>query len=203
MIKATAYLRVSTAEQSLENQRPQVEAYAKAHGYTLVEVYAESESGWRQGHQAELKRLFADLRSGRRRYDVLLVVALDRLTRGGIGIMWQTINTFEVHGCRVVSLKETWTEVSGPFRDLFQAITAWSASYESDRKSQNTRAGQARILKAGVTSKGRKITQLGRPKGAKDKGRRKRTGYLLRYANKDQKRDREPSGTAAERGSEG
>jgi DNA invertase Pin-like site-specific DNA recombinase len=184
MIKATAYLRVSTAEQSLENQRPQVESYAKAHGYTLVEVYAESESGWRQGHQAELKRLLADLRSGRRKYDVLLVVALDRLTRGGIGIMWQTINTFELHGCRVVSLNESWTEVSGPFRELFQLITAWSANYESERKSENTRAGQARTLKAGVTSKGRKITQLGRPKGSKDKKPRRKAGYLQRYAGR-------------------
>lgn len=60
------------ADQSLENQRPQVEAYAQAHGYTLVEVYAESESGWRQGHQTELKRILVDLRSGKRKYDVLL-----------------------------------------------------------------------------------------------------------------------------------
>ena len=48
--KAAAYLRVSTADQSLENQRPQVEAYAQAHGYSLVEIYAESETAWHQGH---------------------------------------------------------------------------------------------------------------------------------------------------------
>jgi DNA invertase Pin-like site-specific DNA recombinase len=132
--------------------------------------------------QAELKRLLADLRGGRRQYNVLLVVALDRLTRRGIGIMWQLVNTFEMYGCRVISLKESWTEVSGSFRELFQAITAWSASYESERKPQNTRAGQARILKAGVTSKGWKLTQLGRPKDSKDKKQRRRAGYLQRYA---------------------
>jgi DNA invertase Pin-like site-specific DNA recombinase len=177
MIKVAAYLRVSTADQSLENQRPQVEAYAQSHGYTLVEVYAESESGWRQGHQTELKRLLSDLRSGKRKYDVLLIVALDRLTRGGIGVMWQLVNTFEIYHCRVISLKENWTEVEGPFRELFQAITAWSAKYESDRKSQNTKAGQERARKYGTRS------GVGIGKRGKDKnpnGRRK-AGYLQRW----------------------
>jgi DNA invertase Pin-like site-specific DNA recombinase len=177
MTKAAAYLRVSTADQSLENQRPQVEAYAKAHDYTLVEIYAESETAWRQGHQAELKRLLADLRRGKRKYDVLLVVALDRLTRGGIGIMWQTVNAFEVYDCRVVSLKEPWTEVSGPFRELFQAITAWSAAYESERKSQNTKAGQARARLHGTRS-GVGIGQRGKDKNPNG---RRRAGYLNRW----------------------
>jgi hypothetical protein len=53
------------------------------------------------------------------------------------------------------------------------------------------------VLKAGVTSKGRKIKRLGRPKGAKDKGKRRRTGYLLRYANVEQKSIREAVGTEA------
>jgi DNA invertase Pin-like site-specific DNA recombinase len=184
MIRAAAYLRVSTADQSLENQRPQVEAYALAHGYTLNEIYAESESAFYQGHQTELARLLADLRKGKRKYDVLLIVALDRLTRGGIGVMWQLVNTFELHHCRVISLSEPWTASDGLERELMQAVVAYSANYESKRKSQNTRAGQARILKAGVTSKGRKLTQLGRPKGSKDKKQRRKAGYLQRYAGR-------------------
>lgn len=47
---------------------------------------------------------------------------------------------------------------------------------ESERRSERTRAGLTRAVKEGK--------KLGRPQGSKDKKKRKRTGYLLRYANK-------------------
>ena len=54
-------------------------------------------------------------------------------------------------------------------------ITAWVAEFESKRRSERTLAGLARALREGK--------KLGRPKGSKDKAKRQRTGYLLRYAN--------------------
>ena len=60
--------------------------------------------------------------------------------------------------------------------DLLYAITAWVAEFESKRKSERILAGLARAVKEGK--------KLGRPEGSKDKRKRRRTGYLLRYANK-------------------
>ena len=57
---------------------------------------------------------------------------------------------------------------------MLYAITAWVAEFESKRRSERTKAGLARAVSEGK--------QLGRPKGATDKRKRKRTGYLLRYA---------------------
>ncbi len=60
--------------------------------------------------------------------------------------------------------------------ELLYSITAWVAKFESDRRSERVKAGQARALREGKS--------LGRPKGSKDKRRRRKSGYLLRYAGK-------------------
>jgi len=175
-VKAALYLRVSTTEQNVDNQLPALEAYAESRGWQIVETYRENESAWRAGHQRELARLLADIR-GKRKYDVLLIWALDRLSRQGIGMLLQLINSFEVYGCHVVSVNESWTHPdAGPMREMFIAMSAWAAKFESDRRSERTKAGLARAIANGK--------KLGRPAGKKNKGKRKRTGYLLRYANK-------------------
>jgi len=106
-MKAALYLRVSTTEQNVDNQLPALEAYAESRGWQIVETYRENESAWRAGHQRELARLLADIRGGKRKYDVLLIWALDRLSRQGIGPLLQLINSFEVYGCHVVSVNES------------------------------------------------------------------------------------------------
>ncbi len=176
-MKAALYLRVSTTEQNVDNQLPAIEAYAESRGWQIVEIYRENESAWRAGHQRELARLLADIRSGKRKYDMLLIWSLDRLSRQGIGPLLQLINSIEIYGCHVVSVNESWTHPdAGPMREMFIAMSAWAAKFESDRRSERTKAGLARAIANGK--------KLGRPIGRKDKGKRKRTGYLLRYANK-------------------
>ena len=174
-MKVTAYLRVSSDQQTTDNQLPAIKAWCERRGYELTEIYAENESAWRNGHQKELARLLGDLRSGRRKFDILLIWSLDRLSRQGIGAILQLISTFETNGCHVISIQESWTVVNGPMRELFIAMAAWAAKFESDKRSERTKAGLARAVASGK--------KLGRPSGSKDKGRRKRTGYLLRYAD--------------------
>lgn len=173
MAKVIIYLRVSTKEQTTENQLPVLEKWVTDRGYELVEVYSENESAWHSGHQRELARLFADLH--RRKVDMCLVWALDRLTREGIPRIFELVNKFKANGVQVISYQETWTEQSGPMADLLYAITAWVAEFESKRRSERIKAGIERLRKEGKP--------VGRPKGAKDKHKRARVGYLLRYAN--------------------
>lgn len=174
MVKTAAYLRVSTDQQDFNNQIQPVKDWCASHWWGEPEIYAESESGWRAGHQRELARLLADVRSGRRHYDYLIVFALDRLTRGGIAACLQLVHSFELAGCKVVSIKENWIADAGPMRDLFAAFVAWAAQYESTRKSQNTKAGLDKARANGV--------RLGRPPGRKDsKPRRKKRPVAFRY----------------------
>jgi len=175
-MKAALYLRVSTTEQNVDNQLPALEAYARSRGWQISGVYSESESAWKSGHQAELSRLLKELRTGQRKYDVVLIWALDRLSRLGPLTILTLVDSFKRAGCKVVSLQEPWTEVDGAINDVLYSLIAWVAKYESDRRSERTKLGLARALKEGK--------KLGRPAGSKDKGKRKRTGYLLRYADK-------------------
>ena len=61
MAKVVIYLRVSSSEQTTENQLPALHKWIADRGHELVEVYSENESAWKSGHQRELSRLFADL----------------------------------------------------------------------------------------------------------------------------------------------
>jgi len=173
MAKVIIYLRVSTKEQTTENQLPVLEKWVTDRGYELIEVYSENESAWHSGHQRELARLFNDLK--RRKVDMCLVWALDRLTREGVAAILNLVDRFKRYGVRVISLQESWTEAPGDMADLLYAITGWVANFESKRRSERTKAGLQRALAHGK--------RLGRPKGSRDQRRRVRTGYLLRYAD--------------------
>lgn len=172
-MKAAIYSRVSTQDQSTDNQVPVLEKWASERGLTLVNSYVEQESAWRSGHQKELARLLSDCRNGRRKFDVVLVWALDRLSREGAAAVLNLINSFNAYGVKVISYQEPWTEAPGEIGEVLYAIAGWVAKMESERRSERTLAGLERARREGKT--------LGRPVGSKDKGKRKRTGYLLRY----------------------
>ncbi len=80
-MKVCIYSRVSTGEQETKNQYMVLSDWAKQRGYEVVSIYQEEESAWKAGHQRVLANLIAD--AGKRRFQVVLVWALDRLSREG------------------------------------------------------------------------------------------------------------------------
>ena len=66
---------------------------------------------------------------------------------------------------KVLSYQESWTEAPGELAELLYALTGWVARMESQRRSERTKAGLARAVAQGK--------KLGRPKGSKDKKRRR------------------------------
>lgn len=171
-LRAAIYLRVSTSEQDTANQLPALEGLARRRGYEVVAVYSENETAWRAGHQVELARLIED--SGHSKFDMVLVWALDRLSREGALAILSLVDKLKRYGVKVVSLQEVWTEAPGELADILYAITGWVARMESQRRSERTKAGLARVKANGKS--------LGRPPGSRDKRHRSRRGYLLRYA---------------------
>lgn len=171
-MRIAAYLRVSTKEQEYANQLPAVLAYAAARGWPEPVIFAENESAFLAGHQKELARLLKELRAGKK-YDFLIVFALDRFTRGTIREVIPLIDSFERLGCKLVSVKEEWIADSGPMRDIFILFNSWAAHYESVRKQQNTRAGIARKRKENPGK------LWGRRPGQKDKKPRRRRRLVV------------------------
>ena len=130
-------------------------------------IYQESESGWRAGHQAELKRLLEDAR--RHKFNLVLVWALDRLSREGSAAILNLVNNFKLYGVKVISYQEIWTEAPGEIGEILYAIAGWVAKMESQRRSERTKAGLTRARAQGKC--------LGRPPGSKDKRKRRRRRF--------------------------
>jgi len=167
-MKAVIYSRVSTQEQDLANQLLPLRAWAKQKDLDLVGIYREEESAWKAGHQKALKCLLDDAHKGK--FQVVLVWALDRLSRQGVYAILALIDRLKRQGVKVLSYQEAWTEAPGLFGDLLYAITGWVAEFESKRRSERTKEGLRRLKALGKT--------LGRPVGALDQKKRKRRVML-------------------------
>ena len=170
-MRAVIYARVSTDDQETENQLIDLRAWATSRGFAVIETYQENASAWKDGHQKELARLVKNARL--RRFDVVMVWALDRISRQGALSILEFVNRLSKYGVKILSYQEPWTDAPGELADLLFALTGWVAKMESERRSERTKAGMARTLAAGVTKDGNKITQLGRPPGSADRKQRK------------------------------
>ena len=149
-MRACLYLRVSTADQDPENQRPTLERIARARGLRIVGEGVELAS------TRKVRPIFdAMLASARRgEFDVLLVWALDRFGRDTIGNLL-AVRELDRLGVRIVSAQDSWLDTTGPARELLVAIMSWVAQQERDRRSERTRAGLVRARAAGA--------RIGRP----------------------------------------
>ena len=163
-MKVCLYIRVSTGMQDNTNQLAVLIEWANQRGYEVVKIYEEEESAWKNGHQRELANLIADAR--KRRFQAVLVLALDRLSREGALAILSLVQKLSVHGVKVLSYQESWTEAPGEMAELLYALTGWVARMESQRRSERTKAGLARVRAQGKL--------LGRPLGSKDRKKRKR-----------------------------
>src|SRR5246127_5098905 len=77
MKRAALYMRVSTVDQHPETQLHDLRQMAQQRGYQIVEEYRDTISGAR----ARRPGLDALMRDARRRFDVVLVWASDRIAR--------------------------------------------------------------------------------------------------------------------------
>lgn len=168
-MKVCIYSRVSTYRQDTENQTLSLTEWAKQRGWEVVKVYEESESAWKAGHQTELAQLKTD--AARRRFDIVLVWALDRLSREGALAILSLVSRLKQYGVRIISYQEPWTEAPGEIAEILYSIAGWVARMESQRRSERTKAGLAKAIASGK--------KLGRPTGSKDKRRRKKRSPKL------------------------
>ncbi len=79
--KAAILCRVSDAGQYTDNQLADLTAWAERRGFDVVATYEFQESAWKGAHQKQLSEVYRDARAGK--FQVLLVWALDRLSREG------------------------------------------------------------------------------------------------------------------------
>lgn len=153
-MKISIYARVSTKSdrQDLQNQLTPLRDWALRLGGEIVFEYVDEASGTK-GDRSGLKQLMQDARL--KKFDTLLIWALDRLSREGIHKMTGYLEELKRNKVRVLSHQESWLDTDGPVSDLLIAIFGWVAQQERNRISERVKAGLDR-------AKAKKI-QLGRP----------------------------------------
>jgi DNA invertase Pin-like site-specific DNA recombinase len=115
-------------------------------GWEIVEEYTDQASA-KNSERSAFKRLFDD--ASRRRFDVVLVWALDRLSRQGVYETFDYIRTLTSFGVRFESYTEAHFRTTGPAGELMLAVAAWIAQQERLRLSERTKAGLQRAKRQG------------------------------------------------------
>ena len=151
-MKIALYLRVSTDKQETDNQALQLRDFAPKQGWQIVEEYVDYETV-SKGNRPEFQRMFKD--ASRRKFDLVLFWALDRLSREGVYQTLQHLNRLESYGVGFRSFTEPYFDSCGVFKDAVIAIMATLAKQERIKRAERTRAGLARVRAAGK--------RLGRP----------------------------------------
>lgn len=151
-MKIALYLRVSTDKQETENQALQLRDFAEKQGWQIVLEYVDYESGGKND-RAQFRQMFED--ASRRKFDLLLFWALDRLSREGVLETLQHLNRLTSYGVGYKSYTEQFFDSCGIFKDAVIAIMATLAKQERIKRSERIKAGLERVRAAG--------RRLGRP----------------------------------------
>ena len=143
-LRAALYARVSTTDQTAENQLLELRRYCEARGWTIAEYIDHGVSGSKERRPA-LDRLTADAR--RRRFDVLVVWRLDRLGRN-LKHLITFLDELAALGIAFTSLNEG-IDTTTPAGRLQLHLLAAIAEFERSRIVERVRAGMARARKEG------------------------------------------------------
>jgi len=133
------YARVSTIGQELDIQLAQLRAVE------CGRIFCEKESGTKDDRR-ELRRMLRSLRPG----DVVIVAALDRLTRGGPFKTLSILNEITSRRAAYRSLAEPWADTTHEFGEVLAAIVGYIARKTREDIIRRTAAGRERARANGV-----------------------------------------------------
>lgn len=149
-MRVALYARVSTKDkgQTTLNQVQQLETFAAAQGWQVVQVYQEEASG-RKGERDRdaLRQVFID--ATKRKWDLLLFWSIDRLTREGAYATMRYLTRLTELGVAYRSYCEEYINSTGIFADVLISLLATLAKQEALRLSERTKAGLERARRQG------------------------------------------------------
>jgi len=152
--RAAIYVRVSTDKQTVENQVRELRQIAQRRGWEVVEQYSDAGISGSKGRDKRpgLDAMLKDAQ--RRRFDVVMAWAIDRLGRSLIDLLG-TIEALQACGCDLYLDQQSIDTTTPAGRLMFQVTSAF-AKFERSMIRQRINAGLKRAVEAGKT--------LGRPR---------------------------------------
>ena len=158
MKQAAIYLRVSTKEQTAENQRLELERVANAKGWTITEIYEDQGISGAKGRDKRpaYDRMLKD--AVRSRFDVAMAWDVSRLGRSLSGLT-QALEELHANGIDLYLHQQAIDTTTPSGKALYQMCGVF-AEFERSMISERVIAGIARAKASG--------TQLGRPRKTVD-----------------------------------
>ena len=152
--RAAIYVRVSTDKQTVENQLRELRQIAERRGWQIVEEYHDAGISGAKGRDQRpgLDRMLKD--ASKRRFDVVMAWAIDRLGRSLIDLLG-TIQGLEAANVDLF-LEQQAIDTTTPAGKLMFQVTGAFAEFERSMIRQRVNAGLRRAVEQGK--------QLGRPR---------------------------------------
>jgi putative DNA-invertase from lambdoid prophage Rac len=160
------YTRVSTADQTNENQLIELRRFCKNNNYEVFAEYSDIISGTKSSRPA-LDKMLQAMRE--KQFEAVIVYKFDRLGRSTIHLL-QLLEELKNKGVRLIATSQN-IDTSTSMGKLFFTILSGIAEIEREMMMERSKLGRERARSQGKA--------LGRPVGAKDKGRRITSGYNL------------------------
>ncbi|MCU1250087.1 MAG: Resolvase domain [Edaphobacter sp.] len=142
--RAAIYVRVSTNEQDTDLQETELREYVESRGWICIPYRDKGQSGAKNDRPA-LTQLLNDLR--RRKVDVIVVWALDRLARS-LKQLLSIADECRLLDVDLVSLRQNIDSTLPAGRLTFQVLGA-VAEFEREMLRERVKAGMAQARRAG------------------------------------------------------
>ena len=151
MKQAALYLRVSTDDQTNENQEVRLTDICKSRSWEIFQVYKDVESGAKRSRPG-LDRMIMDARSGA--FQVVMAVKVDRIARS-VRDLLEIASSLTLNGVDLTFSDQDFDIGTSEGRLMFKILGSF-AEYEREIISERTKAGLRRVKREG--------RKLGRPK---------------------------------------
>jgi len=141
-LKIAIYARVSTAQQTVEQQIDKLRLKVKRHNeieeeeqWYIVKEYLEKESAFKQDHKRkQFNQMLEDAKNGK--FNILLVWSFDRFSRGGVFKTIPLLERLHSYGVQFKSVQESFLDSTSPNFELMMPIFSWIAKQESKHRSE-------------------------------------------------------------------
>lgn len=149
--KVAIYVRVSTSYQaeegySIDEQKDKLEAYCKIKDWKIYDVYVDGGFSGSNTKRPELERLINDTK--RKRFDIVLVYKLDRLSRSQKDTLFLIEDVFLKNDVAFISLQENF-DTSTPFGKASIGMLSVFAQLEREQIKERMILGKEGRAKKG------------------------------------------------------
>lgn len=169
-MRAAIYYRISTDKQDISMQEKVCRDYCERESITIYKEYSDKGISGSKNSRPEFDMMLQDMRA--KLFDTIVCYKLDRIGRSVIHLLMM-FEEFEKKGIKFISVTQSFNTTT-PEGKLMLRMLMILAEYERAIIISRVNDGLAEAREKGKT--------LGRPTGAKDKKRRRLSGYIQRWS---------------------